>query len=232
MGDTSTDTSVDVPPDTTTDTTTDPGTAWNWCAKGCSVADDCCLTSGQPCGTYPNKWNCDGVCMTAGCDSDGECVTWATTLGLPGADAYKCSSSHLYWSAGYCVPGCTTPADCCPSGEDCSAYPQRRLCEDGGCRVDGCLNDTECQTWAAGVGLPDPSGFVCRTFEYSDTATCAHPCTSAADCCPSGSCGTFPNHVDCIAGHCLATCTDDGECRDWAVSTGLPDPIEYICHSF
>ena len=43
VGDTFTDTAVDVPPDTPTDTTTDPGTAWNWCAKNCSVADDCCL---------------------------------------------------------------------------------------------------------------------------------------------------------------------------------------------
>ena len=86
--------------------------------------------------------------------------------------------------------------------------------------------------WAAGLGVSDPSGFVCRLFEYSDTAVCTHPCSSWTDCCPSGTCGTYPDHLDCIAGHCLSTCTDDGECRDYAVSAGLPDPINYVCHAF
>jgi hypothetical protein len=218
--------------DTVEDTPVDTGTAWRWCAKSCTTSEGCCLASGRPCGEYPNKWTCDEVCMTAGCVDDPECAAWATAIGLPNAANYKCKTSHLYWTAGYCVPGCTTEADCCPSGTDCSAYPQRRLCDAGGCRVDGCTGDAECQTWATGLGLPDAAGFVCHTFEYSDTATCAHPCASASDCCPGGSCGTFPNHADCIAGHCLATCTDDGECRDWAVANLFPDPTNYVCHTF
>ncbi len=232
IDDSTPDTPVDVPAETPTDTVTDPGTAWRTCARSCTDSAGCCLSSGQPCGSYPNKWSCDAVCMTAGCDSDGECVTWATAVSLPGADGYKCASAHLYWTAGYCVPGCTSPADCCPSGEDCSAYPQRRLCTAGACQVDGCLDDAECRTWAGGLSLPGADTYVCRTFEYSDTATCARPCTSVGDCCPSGSCGTFPTHVDCIAGHCLTTCTDDGECRDWAVSRGFPGAGDYVCHAF
>lgn len=231
--DTTPDLPVDTPTEVPADVPTDPGTAWRTCARSCTDSAGCCLSTGQPCGSYPNKWNCDAVCMTAGCDTDTECQTWATTIGLPGASGYKCATAHLYWTAGYCVPGCTTAADCCPSGEDCSAYPQRRLCTtDGACQVDGCLDDGECRTWAAGLSLEGADTYVCRTFEYSDTSTCARPCASVSDCCPSGSCGTFPTHVDCIAGHCLTTCTDDGECRDWAVSRGFPGAVDYVCHTF
>jgi hypothetical protein len=232
-GDVITDSTDDTPPDAPGDTTPDTVTTWSTCAKQCSVTDDCCLTgTTADCGTYPNKWTCDAVCMTAGCDSDAECVTWATGLSLPGADAYKCATAHLYYTAAYCVPGCTTADDCCPSGTDCSAYPQRRVCDDGACKLDGCIDNTECVAWATGLGLTDAASFVCETFGYSDTAACAKPCSSVTDCCPSGSCGTFPNHADCLAGHCLTTCTDDGECRDWAVSNGYPDPADYVCHAF
>ncbi|MBW2264239.1 MAG: hypothetical protein JRG91_19920 [Deltaproteobacteria bacterium] len=230
--DTTPDTPLDVPAEVPTDTTTDPGVQWRTCARSCTTSDGCCLSVGQPCGSYPNKWACDAVCMTAGCDGDAECVTWATTIGLTGASGYKCSSAHLYWTAGYCVPGCTTAADCCPSGDDCSAYPKRRLCDAGACRVDACLDDAECRTWAGGLSLPGADTYACLTFEYSDTATCARPCTSTSDCCPSGSCGTFPAHVECLAGHCLATCTEDLECRDWAVSNGYPGAVDYVCHAF
>jgi hypothetical protein len=94
------------------------------------------------------------------------------------------------------------------------------------------VSDTECQGWAAGLGLPDSGSFVCRTFDYSDTATCARPCTTITDCCPSGTCGAFPNNVGCLEGHCLSTCVDDLECRDWAISHGYPGALDYVCHSF
>lgn len=228
------DTAGDTPADTPTDTMPDTGTAWRTCAKGCTDPSQCCMPSppAKPCGEYPNKWICEAVCMSAGCDDDAECATWATSLSLPGAADYKCNRATLYYEVGACVPGCTTPDDCCPTSTDCSAYPQRRVCDDGGCEFDGCSSDPECVTWATGLGLPDAASFVCRTFGYSDSATCAKPCGSVTDCCPSGSCGTFPNHADCIEGHCLTTCTENVECTDWAVGLVLPDPFDYVCHAF
>jgi hypothetical protein len=99
------DTAGDTPSDTPTDTTLDTGTAWRSCAKRCSVPDDCCLTgTTAACGTYPNKWVCETVCMAAGCLDDPECATWATGLSLPGAADYKCNNATLYYEAGYCVP--------------------------------------------------------------------------------------------------------------------------------
>jgi hypothetical protein len=232
-GDVITDSADDVPSDAPADTAPDTGSAWRTCAKGCSVADDCCLTgTTAACGTYPNKWVCDTVCMAAGCDDDAECVTWATGLSLPGAADYKCNPATLYYEAGYCVPGCTTADDCCPTSTDCSAFPQRRVCDDGGCELDGCISSAECVTWATDLGLADAASFVCETFDYSDSDTCAKPCSSVSDCCPSGSCGTFPNHADCIEGHCLTTCTENVECTDWAVGQLLPDPLDYVCHAF
>ena len=218
------DTPADVPPDTTT-------TTYSICLRICATADDCCLALGRPCGQYPNRWTCDAACMFASCTDHAECASWATDLGLPGAADYKCETSLLYWSAGYCVPGCSTADDCCLAGVDCSVYPRRRSCEAGACNALGCGTDTECQDWATALGVPNPANWVCRTPAFRDTGMCTVACSTADDCCPGG-CAAYPHRLACIGGYCVGSCLDDAECRDWATGAGLEAPTDYVCHPF
>jgi hypothetical protein len=222
------DADADAPPDTPADT---PTTTHSVCLRSCTTADDCCLTAGRPCGQYPNRWTCDAACMVASCTDHAECVSWATDLGLPGAAGYKCETRLVYWPAGYCVPGCTTPEDCCPTGVDCSVYPQRRSCDAGACKMSGCEGDTECRDWATDLGAPNPANWVCRTPAFRDTGACTVACTTTDDCCPGG-CAAYPRRLACVAGYCVSSCLDDAECRDWATGAGAENPAGYVCHSF
>jgi hypothetical protein len=220
--DTPDDSAVDTPPPTTTYTT---------CARSCASPDDCCLESGVWCGDYSNRWTCDTTCRVGSCVDDAECVTWATGLGLGGAANYKCKAGRLYYSASICVPGCTTAADCCPGGADCSLYPARVSCDAGACTTLGCENDTECQTWATGIGAADPASWVCRTPAFRDTGVCTKACTTTDECCPGG-CATYPARLGCAGGYCVSSCLDDAECRTWATGAGAADPAGYVCGSF
>ena len=219
--------------DTGTDTGADTAaTVWRTCARSCTAAADCCVTGGAACGEFPNNWECDGACMMGGCSGDAQCVTWATGLSLPGAAGYRCSPTLLYYEASICARGCTGAPDCCPSGTDCSSYPNRYECDGGACRLLGCTGDAECVTWATAGGAADPSLFECRTFGFSNVPACAKRCTATADCCPSGTCPGFPDHSECLDGHCVSTCSDDAECRAWATSSGVADPARYVCHAY
>jgi hypothetical protein len=104
------------------------------------------------------------------------------------------------------------------------------LCEAGGCEIDGCLNNTECQDWAAAQGRPSADLYVCRTSTISTRASCQLPCTTTEDCCPEG-CGAYPNRFECVGGFCAAACTGDTECQDWATAGSLPNPETYVCHT-
>ena len=231
-GDVGTEADADVPTDTPTDTPADvTSPAYSTCIKSCATPDDCCLESGVWCGDYPNRWACEGVCRAEGCTDTAECVTWATDLGIPGADGYRCSTTMLYYSADLCTPGCATAADCCPTGVDCSAYPRRRVCDGGACKFDGCTDDAECRTWASGLGLPSAASWVCRNAPYTDASYCTVACTADADCCPGG-CLAYPDRLACIGGYCAETCLDDAECQGWATDSGLADPGAYVCHAF
>ena len=218
------DTPADVPPDTTT-------TTYSICLRSCATADDCCLTAGLTCGEYSNRWTCDATCRVGNCTDDAECASWATGLGLPGAADYKCKAGRLYYSASYCVPGCTSADDCCPAGVDCSIYPRRRSCEAGACDVLGCGSDTECQDWATALSMPNPANWVCVTPAFRDTGVCTVACTTTDNCCPGG-CAAYPRRLACIGGYCVGSCLDDAECRDWATGAGIEAPAGYVCHPF
>jgi hypothetical protein len=60
--------------------------------RPCALDADCCeAASAVPCGTFGNRWACHrGQCFAAGCESDEECVSYATSSGLPGAASYEC----------------------------------------------------------------------------------------------------------------------------------------------
>jgi hypothetical protein len=223
------DADADTPTDTPADTTPPP--AYSTCLRSCTSPDDCCVATGAICGDYSNRWTCDGTCRVGSCADDAECAAWADWLGLPGAADYQCKPGRLYYSASYCVPGCTAAADCCPAGTDCSTYPQRRACNAGACEVMGCENDTECQTWATAEGAPNPANWICRTPAFKDTGVCTVACTTTDDCCPGG-CAAYPNRLACSGGYCVSACLDDTECRDWATAGGAPRADAYTCASF
>ena len=234
-GDTTADTGADAPwdtgadpaDDTTADTDADTTGTWSTCGISCTTEADCC-TAGSTCGVYPNKWTCSGVCLGRGCDTDGECQTWAAGLGIAGASAYKCRG----YTGGFrsCVAGCTSPADCCPTGVDCSSYPYRYLCDEGGCLMDQCASDEECRAYAAWAGLDRADSYACGSLAGGTYDFCVASCGVATDCCSSGPCETYPQHYDCREGLCIAYCDDTAECQAWASEAGLPDPGRYACN--
>lgn len=206
------------------------GTTGKMCVISCSSPTECCTTAS--CGTYPDRWSCDeGYCMGGGCQTDSECVAWASGLGIPNASTYKCRG----WTGGFssCVTGCTSPTDCCnPEFMDCSTYPTRYLCDGGGCLMDMCRNDTECQSYAATASLHRPDLYRCRNMAGSEYYYCAQSCSSAADCCAGGSCTAYPYHYTCTDSTCTVTCDSDTECRQYAIAYSLPHAERYICREF
>ena len=218
--------------DPAADTGGDEGSAatGKMCVISCSLPSECCTSAS--CGTYPDRWSCDaGYCMGGGCGSDPECVVWASGLGLPDASSYKCRG----WAGGfsYCFAGCAGPTDCCnPEYIDCDTYPARYLCDEGGCLMDICRNDTECQSFAAAASMYRPDLYRCRSMAGSEYYYCAQSCSGAAECCADGSCTAWPQHYTCTGGFCTATCDSDTECRQYAVVNNLPHAERCICREF
>jgi hypothetical protein len=196
------------------------------CVIPCSVETECCLTAA--CGTYPDLWTCSGVCELAGCSGNGECIDWATRRGFPSPETYTCRA----YAGGVprCVSSCSIAQDCCPS-EDCSSYPTRRVCDGGGCFLGGCIDDTECRTWAAGNALFMADSYVCRQPLGSGLSVCAQSCVAADDCCPpeKAPCTTLPSHFACSGGICTLNCSTDEECRQFATAAGYPLADRYVC---
>jgi hypothetical protein len=200
-------------------------------ALSCTSVETCCTTTA--CGSYPDRWTCDdGFCRGTGCLSDAECAAWAAGYGLPGAEDYKCRGPE----GGYrsCVPGCIVAQDCCNPYTDCTRYPYRYQCSDGGCVLDGCLGDDECRTYAAEVGLFRPDLYVCRDLGLAGWFVCFQSCTSEADCCnpAHAPCTAYPFHYECRDSVCSATCDSDAECQAYAAASSLPHPELYVCRSF
>ena len=221
------DTAVDSGADTAEDPGADTAVTWRTCGISCTPDEDCC-SAASTCGVYPDKWTCSGVCLGRGCDTDAECQAWAAGLGIAGASGYRCRG----YPGGFmsCVTGCGSPADCCPSGVDCSSYPYRYLCDDGGCLMDQCATDDECRAYAAWAGMSMPDSYVCGSLAGGTWDFCVASCGVATDCCASPPCDTFPQHFDCREGLCTSFCDDTVECQAWASSVGLPDPGRYVCH--
>ena len=230
-GGSGTDTSIDTGLDTTGDDGTTP-TEWRTCARSCTAPADCCITGGAACGTFPNNWECDGACAMGGCSGDAECVTWATGLSLPGAADFKCSATLLFYETNVCVKGCAGAAECCPTGTDCSVYPNRYSCEGAACKPMGCVDTAECVAWATSKGAADAALYECGTFGFSGMPVCAKTCTTTADCCSGTTCPGYPQNLACLEGHCLSTCSGDPECSAWATAQGAADPSRYVCHTY
>jgi hypothetical protein len=220
------DTVDDTVPDPTEDET--PAEPYKACAVTCTATTDCCLTTAG-CGTYPDKWTCGDYCTAAGCESDPECVTWATARSLPGAENYSCRSPSGGGTP-RCVPACSSPADCCASGT-CDAYPNRWVCESGACFLSGCLNNEECVTWATNQALHAAASYVCINVLGDGVDVCAQGCTTAADCCAPehAPCDTLPNHFGCNDGVCMLACSTDTECQTYAASSSDPRSARYVC---
>jgi hypothetical protein len=228
------DARTDVPRDTASEDIAGEegaGVTFRTCVLSCTAPGDCCTSAS--CGVYPDKWSCDeGYCKGAGCDSDAECAAWAGGYGLPGAENYKCRGREGMFHN--CVQGCVTPDDCCNPYIDCSSYPMRYVCDDGGCLTDGCTGDDECRSYAAEYGLFRPDLYVCRLSSGTDYHYCVQSCSTETDCCPPehGACTSYPYHYNCSEGLCTATCSSDAECRQYASSSGLPNAERYICREF
>ena len=129
--------------------------------------------------------------------------------------------------------GCLSAADCCYQGIDCTMYPTRYVCDNGGCILDGCQDDTECKIYAAQYSLSNPEQYVCHTYESINRSYCIQGCQSTADCCPpeSAPCNAYPNHYQCVDGICISFCKTDLECQSWAISINLANAEQYICHT-
>jgi len=223
--DTPIDQEVDLPADTGEEEI--PVTPLKQCVVPCTSETDCCFTSS--CGSYPDRWTCSGICELAGCLDDPECVSWATARGLPNPDGYNCRSDGD--GIPRCVAGCVTEADCCPTGVDCSSYPNRYVCDAGNCFLGGCVDDGECRAFAARLSLYMPDQYVCRQFLVEGLDLCVLSCAVEADCCPPehAPCDTLPRHYSCHEGLCNATCSTDVECRQYAASMGYPLADRYVC---
>ena len=218
----------DAPADAPGEETTGPSA--RICVISCSSPETCCTTSS--CGAYPDRWSCEtGYCAGLGCSGDAECVAWATGLGIAGAGNYKCRGWGEYRS---CVPGCTVAEDCCNPYLDCTSYPLRYVCREGGCLTDMCRGDDECRAYAAEYGLFRPDLYVCRASYGLEWSYCTLSCTTEADCCPPerAPCTAYPYRYACAEGLCAARCESDPECQAYASSSGLPNPERYVCREF
>jgi len=220
------DAAGDIPADTPADES--PETRYRLCLQSCSVPESCCTS--EACGTYPDRWSCDGgYCVGVGCLNDAECATWAGGYGLPGAENYKCRG----FEGGYrsCVAGCSVPEDCCNPHVDCSRYPMRYLCDDGGCLIDGCRDDGECRAYAAEYALYRSDLYVCRDMMGTGHRFCIQSCSSEADCCSPehAPCAAYPYHYACTDSVCTLTCLSDPECQAYARESGMPNPDAYVC---
>jgi hypothetical protein len=226
---------VDNPqPDVSPDTVEDqeeviPPTPVKACASTCSQPEDCCLFAAT-CGHYPDRWTCDGHCELAGCADDTECQNFATTRGYPNPELFKCRTRG--GGVPRCVAGCTTEADCCPASTDCSAYPNRYVCDGGNCFVDACNGDAECVTYATAQSLHRADSYVCRQSGGEGLNVCILSCAADADCCApvEEPCAALPFHYACSDGLCYSTCSSDTECQDYATTLGLPTPANYRCY--
>ncbi len=155
-----------------------------YCAKGCSVASDCCPVGAVSCpGAYPQNYACEqGLCRAPQCVTDTDCDGVAS-LGVAAA----CLSISGRFG---CVVTCTTDADCSPTTDggalgtfgSCTGLADNgvkicRIATDGGSPLSG-----GCKSKDAGC----PDGLHCRS-----NGACG--CDTTAECQALG----------------LAACTDD-----------------------
>ncbi|MFH1436426.1 MAG: hypothetical protein ABIJ56_11970 [Pseudomonadota bacterium] len=237
VDDTVPDVPVDTPVDTVDDPTPDPAeeeipsTPQYDCVMPCGAPADCCLAVAT-CGTYPDKWACDGTCSPAGCANDGECVTYATNRSLPDPELYKCRAHPGGGTTKQCRPGCTGEADCCP-GADCSVYPKKYVCDTGNCFLAGCSESSECITWATSGMYHLAENYICSPSASEGASACVQSCSSDAECCgPTFEpCNAMPYHYACNEGTCKMTCSTNTECVDYYTASSIPHAESYVCET-
>jgi hypothetical protein len=73
-----------------------------------------------------------------------------------------------------CRLDCDQDDDCCPMGVDCSMYPSRVVCLEGGiCAQAGCADDADCES---------VHGATWGCFELAGGRRCQQKCTDSSDC--------------------------------------------------
>jgi hypothetical protein len=105
-------------------------------------------------------------------------------------------------AADYCLPVCTSPADCNfgSAPHDSDNYD----CRSDVCVYTGCNDDAECRTLG---------NYLCRPVPGSDVPFCLPACATPADC-NLGSPPYSADNYECQNNACVYTgCNDDAECR-------------------
>lgn len=167
-------------------------TSTSQCLQGCRGDEQC--PSGQTCQGVTVGEVSTQRCLPARCLGDDDCQ-----------DAEYCGTLEEEINLTFCLPGCRTEPDNCPTDNSCD--PEARQCLRSACGADtDCEDDEVCEEGRCLVG--------CRQDEQCSTG---HSCQEGLRVCSCALDGDCQRGQLCQQGLCQDACEGDVECEQGQV---------------